>query len=245
MATSTAKTLNQYFEDWLGTSPGSEQNVVRLVETGLPTRVINHLIDRGLTRNEVFDIIIPLRTWKHRKSRRESLSKEESERAIRTAKILARAQSVMGDQESALDWLRTPNVDLRVGPRFKCSPPKRADACRTDADPDRPGNLRLMFLWRISNHSTLDGGGGLETSGRWHTQGRQIVYLAESVPGALLEVLVHLELPPGRLPKAYRLLKVECPNDISMCSVVLEIWRRTGSTTRPLRDRWVTSGWLR
>ena len=107
MATSTAKTLNQYFEDWLGTDPGSEQNVVRLVETGLPTRVINHLIDRGLTRNEVFDVIIPLRTWKHRKSRRQSLSKEESERAIRTAKILARAQSVMGDQESALDWLRT------------------------------------------------------------------------------------------------------------------------------------------
>ncbi len=107
MATSTAKTLNRYFEDWLGTDPGSEQNVVRLVEAGLPTRVINHLIDRGLTRNEVFDVIIPLRTWKHRKSRRQSLSKEESERAIRTAKILARAQSVMGDQQSALDWLRT------------------------------------------------------------------------------------------------------------------------------------------
>ncbi|MGB8886235.1 MAG: antitoxin Xre/MbcA/ParS toxin-binding domain-containing protein [Candidatus Korobacteraceae bacterium] len=107
MATSTAKTLNQYFEDWLGTDPGSEQNVVRLIESGLPTRVINHLIDRGLTRNEVFDVIIPLRTWKHRKSRHQSLSKEESERAIRTAKILARAQSVMGDQESALEWLRT------------------------------------------------------------------------------------------------------------------------------------------
>jgi putative toxin-antitoxin system antitoxin component (TIGR02293 family) len=69
--------------------------------------VINHLIERGLTRNEVFDIIIPLRTWKHRKSRRQLLSREESERAIRTAKILARAQSVLGDQESALDWLRT------------------------------------------------------------------------------------------------------------------------------------------
>ena len=107
MATSTAKTLNQYFEDWLGTDPGSEQNVVRLDESGLPTRVNNHLIDRGLTRNEVFDVIIPLRTWKHRKSRRQSLSKEESERAIRTAKTLARAQSVMGDQESALEWLRT------------------------------------------------------------------------------------------------------------------------------------------
>lgn len=108
MATATAKMLNHYFEDWLGTEAGSEQKVVRLVENGLPTRVINHLIDRGLTRNEVFDIIIPLRTWKHRKSRRQTLSREESERAIRAAKILARAQVVMGDEASALDWLRTP-----------------------------------------------------------------------------------------------------------------------------------------
>lgn len=106
-ATATAKTLNHYFESWLGTEASSEQKV-SLVEHGLPTRVINHLIDRGLTRNEVFDIIIPLRIWKHSKSRREPLSKEESERAIRTAKILARAQAVMGDEASALDWLRTP-----------------------------------------------------------------------------------------------------------------------------------------
>ena len=108
MGAATAKTLNLYFENWLGTEASSEQKVVRLVENGLPTRVINHLIERGLTRNEVFDVIIPLRTWKHRKSRREPLSREESERAIRAAKILARAQAVMGDEESALDWLRTP-----------------------------------------------------------------------------------------------------------------------------------------
>jgi putative toxin-antitoxin system antitoxin component (TIGR02293 family) len=108
MATATAKTLNHYFEDWLGTEAGSEQKVVRLVENGLPTRVINRLIERGLTRSEVFEIIIPLRTWKHRKSRHEPLSKDESERAVRAAKILARAQAVMGDEESALAWLRTP-----------------------------------------------------------------------------------------------------------------------------------------
>jgi putative toxin-antitoxin system antitoxin component (TIGR02293 family) len=104
----TAKTLNHYFEDWLGTQAGSEQKVVRLVENGLPTRVINHLLDRGLSRGEVFDIIIPLRTWKHRKSRRQPLSRAESERAVRAAKILARAQAVMGDEQSALEWLRTP-----------------------------------------------------------------------------------------------------------------------------------------
>jgi putative toxin-antitoxin system antitoxin component (TIGR02293 family) len=104
----TAKTLHHYFEDWLGTQAGSEQKVVRLVENGLPTRVINHLLDRGLSRGEVFDIIIPLRTWKHRKSRRQPLSRAESERAVRAAKILARAQAVMGDEQSALEWLRTP-----------------------------------------------------------------------------------------------------------------------------------------
>ena len=58
-----------------------------------------------------------------------------------------------------------------------------------------------MFLWRISNHRTLDGRGGLETSARWHTLGRPVVYLAESVASALLEVLVHLELSPVGLPR--------------------------------------------
>jgi RES domain-containing protein len=102
-----------------------------------------------------------------------------------------------------------------------------------------------MFLWRISNHSTLDGAGGLETSGRWHTQGRRIVYMAESVPGALLEVLVHLELPPGRLPKAYRLLKLECPDDISIRSVssgdLAKNWVNDETATRTLGDEWLVS----
>jgi len=78
------------------------------VEKGLPTEVVNRLIERGLTRSEVFDVIIPLRTWKHRKSRCQPLSKEESEPAVRAASILARAEAVMGDRKSALDWLRVP-----------------------------------------------------------------------------------------------------------------------------------------
>jgi putative toxin-antitoxin system antitoxin component (TIGR02293 family) len=104
----TASRLNDYFEQWLGTSAESEQKIMRLVEGGLPTRVINHLIERGLTRREVFDIIIPLRTLKHRRSRHQPLSKEESERAVRAARVLARAQAVLGDEHAALDWLRAP-----------------------------------------------------------------------------------------------------------------------------------------
>lgn len=103
-----------------------------------------------------------------------------------------------------------------------------------------------MLLWRISNHSTLDGRGGLETSARWHTQGRPIVYLAESVAGALLEVLVHLELSPVRLPKSYRLLKVEAPDDLSLQELssndLSEQWTGDETETRTLGDEWMVSG---
>jgi RES domain-containing protein len=102
-----------------------------------------------------------------------------------------------------------------------------------------------MFLWRISNHRTLDGRGGLETSARWHSQGRPIVYLAESVAGALLEVLVHLELSPVRLPKSYRLLKVEAPDDLSIevlsANDLGENWIDDETLTRTVGDQWLAS----
>ena len=102
-----------------------------------------------------------------------------------------------------------------------------------------------MILWRISNHATLDGRGGLETSARWHTQGRPIVYLAESAAGALLEVIVHLELSPARLPKAYRLLKVEAPDDVSIQTVsasdLVKNWIHDETTTRTAGDKWLAS----
>src|SRR6266566_8097332 len=84
--TTTAKRLKEYFENWLGTTIESEQAIVHLVEAGLPLKVINHLVGRGLSKDEVFSIIVNPRTLKHRKSRRQSLSKEESERAVRYRK---------------------------------------------------------------------------------------------------------------------------------------------------------------
>jgi putative toxin-antitoxin system antitoxin component (TIGR02293 family) len=67
---------------------------------------------RGFSRQEVFAVIIPPRTLKHRRSRHQTLSKEESERAVRAGRILARAEAVMGDHEAALQWLRTPKRRL-------------------------------------------------------------------------------------------------------------------------------------
>ena len=50
-----------------------------------------------------------------------------------------------------------------------------------------------MELWRISNYADLSGIGGLKAAGRWHSQGRRIVYLADHPSSALLEMLVHMD----------------------------------------------------
>ncbi len=104
----TARKLSQYFDDWLGTRAGSEQSIIHLIETGLPLKVIPRLIQRGLSKDEVFSIIVNPRTLKHRRSKSQPLSQGESERAVRAVRVLARAQAVFGDQGAALRWLRAP-----------------------------------------------------------------------------------------------------------------------------------------
>jgi len=108
MSATTAKRLRDYFEDWLGTPAESEKKVVQMVESGLPVKVVGRLIDGGLSKDEVFHIIVNPRTLKHRKSKHQPLSREESERAVRTVRILSQAQTVLGDRQRALEWLRAP-----------------------------------------------------------------------------------------------------------------------------------------
>ena len=100
-----------------------------------------------------------------------------------------------------------------------------------------------MFLWRISNHSTLDGRGGLHAAARWHSQGHAIVYLAASPAGALVEVLVHLELDPQRLPASYGMLKAEAPDEAQPRRITAASlpnnWRDDLMLTRRKGDEWL------
>lgn len=93
---------------WLGTAPDSEFDLAAYIEEGLPTDVVRTMTQHGLTPREVHSLVIPQRTLKHRRSRRERLSREESDRAVRTARLLARAQFVFGDRDKALGWMRQP-----------------------------------------------------------------------------------------------------------------------------------------
>ena len=97
-------------------------------------------------------------------------------------------------------------------------------------------------LWRISNHLDLTGEGGLRYAARWHSAGHPIVYLAESAAGALIEVLVHLELDGDELPPGFTLLRIAVPPQVLMLPLDppgAASWRLDASSTRQIGDGWL------
>jgi putative toxin-antitoxin system antitoxin component (TIGR02293 family) len=98
---------------WLGIEPPlTEAAVLGIVERQLDPPVIQRLLDKGLSRDEVHSVIIPARTLQHRRSRRERLTVEESDRVIRALRVLSAAEGVYESRERALQWLRRPNPRL-------------------------------------------------------------------------------------------------------------------------------------
>lgn len=97
-----------------------------------------------------------------------------------------------------------------------------------------------MELWRISNYADLSGAGGLKAAGRWHSQGRRIVYLADHPSSALLEMLVHMDR--DLVPPTYQLLRIAVPDDIVVEVVGPELpldWRTQTMVSREIGDRWL------
>ncbi len=104
---------NVQMGDWLGLRvPATESEVLRIVEGKLAPAVIKRLISLGLRRAEIDAAIIPLRTLQHRRSRREKLTVEESDRVLRVIRVISLAESVYGSRERALAWLRNPHARL-------------------------------------------------------------------------------------------------------------------------------------
>jgi putative toxin-antitoxin system antitoxin component (TIGR02293 family) len=98
---------NVQIGDWLGLqAPATEAEVLRIVEGRLAPTVIKRLVSLGLERSEIDAVVIPLRTLQHRRSRREKLTIEESDRVLRVIRALSLAESVYGSRERALAWLR-------------------------------------------------------------------------------------------------------------------------------------------
>lgn len=79
-----------------------------LVEKRLPVSTIKSLVRGGLSDTEVYQLIVPRRTLAHRIAKRQPLTKVESDKAVRVARITAMAEQVFGEPERAWRWLRKP-----------------------------------------------------------------------------------------------------------------------------------------
>lgn len=95
----------------LGADVFSEADLARLVQRGIRLGVLSHVQRAAFSRQEIERFIIPARTWRHRKAKKEPLSLEESDRVVRLARIQAMAEDVFGDVEKAARCLREGGVN--------------------------------------------------------------------------------------------------------------------------------------
>ncbi len=99
--------------DWLGAQSANDYELAQNVRHGLALETQDSLLQHGMTRDEFHRIVIPQRTFRHRTERRnrglqEVLSPEESDKAVRAARILVLAERVFAEREKALSWMRQP-----------------------------------------------------------------------------------------------------------------------------------------
>src|SRR5262249_14634594 len=90
----------------------SDHDLASLVEKRLPSAAIKSLVRGGLSDAEVYRLIVPRRTLAHRLANHQPLSREESDKAIRVARITALTEDVFGEPERAWRWLRKPKHSL-------------------------------------------------------------------------------------------------------------------------------------
>lgn len=103
-----------------------------------------------------------------------------------------------------------------------------------------------MRLWRIARaaYPPFEGLGGLHGAGRWHNQGRRVVYCATTPGDAQLETIVHLEIDLEDLPVDLRLYALDLPDDLPVRHVagLPADWRTNIEATREVGDAWLASG---
>jgi len=87
--------------------PASDMEMVKLVHNRLPLSVIDRLLAEGVTKQEI-GLVAPARTLAHRRANAEKLTVEESDRAVRLARVVAQTESVFGNKDKAMAWLRQP-----------------------------------------------------------------------------------------------------------------------------------------
>jgi|SRR5437660_8033053 len=98
----------------LGKAVKKADDLADLIRKGLPADSITALAEKLEIGNAALSqkLGIPQRTLTRRLSRRSRLTAAESDRTVRLARVYANAVEMIGDEEKAVEWLRTPNRAL-------------------------------------------------------------------------------------------------------------------------------------
>src|SRR5256885_7645172 len=68
--------------------------------------VLTNLARHGYSEDEIFALVVPKRTLARRRAANERLTIEETDKALRLARIAAQAERVFGAADKAHRWLR-------------------------------------------------------------------------------------------------------------------------------------------
>jgi len=96
-----------------------------------------------------------------------------------------------------------------------------------------------MRIWRLTRaaFADLSGEGARLAGGRWNNPGLPMVYAADSPSLALLEVFIHLDLPPDLLPADYVYLEIETADLASEDAPLFTLDKEC----REFGDQWLAS----
>jgi putative toxin-antitoxin system antitoxin component (TIGR02293 family) len=79
------------------------------IESGVPTTTLSTFAESsGIPLKDLYDVVIPARTLKHRRARREPLSRDESDKLARVVRIFDHAVRVFAETDRARAWLEKP-----------------------------------------------------------------------------------------------------------------------------------------
>ena len=96
----------------LGADVHSQADLALAVRNRLPLSALRGLARAGLSEQEIERFVIPQRTRRHRADRKQPLTVDESDRAVRLLRVQTQAEDVFGEIEKASRWLRRPLLEL-------------------------------------------------------------------------------------------------------------------------------------
>jgi putative toxin-antitoxin system antitoxin component (TIGR02293 family) len=90
----------------LGAEVRSQADLAAAVRRRLPLAALKGLSLAGLSEQEIEKFVIPQRTRRHRAEKRQPLTVDESDRAVRLLRIQSLAEETFADADKANRWLR-------------------------------------------------------------------------------------------------------------------------------------------